>query len=522
MAVGTGGEGRGWRRWALALLSGALLASAFPPLDWWPVAFLGLLPLLVAAAGEPPARAAWLGFASGMAFALLSIPWVVVTMVRYGQMPVWGAGGVLLALAAYLACYPAAFTFALSRFPLPPAAFPVGAAALWTALEYLRTYALSGFPWNLLGYSQLPNLPFAQVATVTGVYGISFLLVLASAAAAAPLLPGASPRGVWGTITAAGLLIGAAHGAGLWALRGADAAAPAPLRVGVVQGNIEQALKWSPAALDLTLDTYSRLSAQAAAAGADLIVWPETAAPLLLRHDPVRLAYVRALAQSLGRPVLVGAPDRAAGEPIRLQNSAMLFGPDGRLLAKYDKMHLVPFGEYVPLKPLLFFVDKVATGIGDFVPGESRTVFGVPGGTFAASICFEVIFPAEVRAAVAGGAEFLVNITNDAWFGRSAAPAQHLRMAAFRALETRRYLARAANTGISAAVDPYGRVLRSTGLFEEAVLVEGVRPRRDLTPYVRFGDWFAAAASLAAAGWMLRAWAAERRAAGRGETGWRT
>ncbi|MBI3002839.1 MAG: apolipoprotein N-acyltransferase, partial [candidate division NC10 bacterium] len=209
------------------------------------------------------------------------------------------------------------------------------------------------------------------------------------------------------------------------------------------------------------------------------IVWPETAAPLLLRHDPVRLAYVRALAQSLGRPVLVGAPDRAAGEPIRLQNSAMLFGPDGRLLAKYDKMHLVPFGEYVPLKPLLFFVDKVATGIGDFVPGETRTIFRVPGGTFAASICFEVIFPAEVRAAVAGGAEFLVNITNDAWFGRSAAPAQHLRMAAFRALETRRYLARAANTGISAAVDPYGRVLRSTGLFSRRTCGSGIGlPRR--------------------------------------------
>ncbi|MGH7377156.1 MAG: apolipoprotein N-acyltransferase, partial [Candidatus Methylomirabilales bacterium] len=464
-----------WRRWALALLSGALLASAFPPLDWWPAAFLGLLPLLLAVAGQPPARSAWLGFASGMAFALLSIPWVVVTMVRYGQMPWWGAVAVLLALSAYLACYPAAFTFALSRFPLPPAAFPVGAAALWTALEYLRTYALSGFPWNLLGYSQLPNLAFAQVASVTGVYGVSFLLVLASAALAVPFLPGVPRRRAWAIVGAAALLVAAAHGVGAWALRGTDGAVP-PLRVGVVQGNIEQALKWTPDALDRTLDTYARLSTQAAAAGADLIVWPETAAPLLLRHDPARLHQVRALAESLGRPLLVGAPDRAAGEPVRLQNSAMLLGPDGRLLVKYDKMHLVPFGEYVPLRSVLFFVDKLATGIGDFVPGEFRTLFRLPRGTFAASICFEVIFPAEVRAAVADGAEFLVNITNDAWFGRSAAPAQHLRMAAFRALETRRYLARAANTGISALVDPYGRVLASTHLFEEAVLVRGLTP----------------------------------------------
>ncbi|MCI0370095.1 MAG: apolipoprotein N-acyltransferase [candidate division NC10 bacterium] len=502
------------------MLSGALLASAFPPLDWWPAAFVGLLPLLLATAGQPPARAAWLGFASGIAFALLSIPWIVVTMVRYGQMPWWGAVAVLLALSAYLACYPAAFTFALSRFPLPPAAFPVGAAALWTALEYLRTYALSGFPWNLLGYSQLPNLPFAQVASVTGVYGVSFLLVLATAALAVPFLPGMPRRGAWRIVGAAALLVGAAHAAGIWALRGTDTAA-APLQVGVVQGNIEQAFKWSPAALDLTLGKYARLSAEAASGGVDLVVWPETAAPLLLRQDPARLAQVRALAESLGRPLLVGAPDRAAGEPVRLLNSAILLGPDGRLLAKYDKMHLVPFGEYVPLRPLLFFVDKIATGIGEFVPGEARTMFRVPGGTFAASICFEVIFPAEVRAAVAGGAEFLVNITNDAWFGRSAAPAQHLRMAAFRALETRRYLARAANTGISAVVDPYGRVLASTPLFEEAVLVQGVIPRRDLTPYVRFGDWFAAASSLGAAGWITSAWAAGRRAARGGRMAWR-
>jgi len=503
------------------VLSGALLASAFPPLDWWPAAFVGLVPLLLATAEQPPARAAWLGFASGIAFALLSIPWVVVTMVRYGQMPWWGAAAVLLALSGYLACYPAAFTLALSRFPLPPAAFPVGAAALWTALEYLRTYALSGFPWNLLGYSQLPNLPFAQVASVTGVYGVSFLLVLASAALAVPFLPGMPRRGAWRVVSAAALLVGAVHAAGIWALRGTDRAAAA-LQVAVVQGNIEQALKWTPAALDLTLDRYARLSAQAAQAGADLIVWPETAVPLFLRHDPVRLAQVRALAESFGRPLLVGAPDRTVGEPVRHQNSAMLLGPDGRLLAKYDKMHLVPFGEYVPLKSILFFVDQFATGIGDFVPGETRTLFRLPGGTFAASICFEVIFPNEVRAAVAGGAEFLVNITNDAWFGRSAAAAQHLRMAAFRALETRRYLARAANTGISAAVDPYGRILASTRLFEETVLVQGVIPRRDLTPYVRFGDWFAAAASLGSAGWIASAWAAGRRAAKGGQTAWRS
>lgn len=516
------GRGEGsWRRWALAVLSGALLASAFPPLDWWPAAFVGLLPLLLAAAGQPPARAAWLGFASGMSFALLSIPWVVVTMVRYGQMPWWGAAAVLLALAAYLACYPAGFTFLLARFPLPPAAFPVGAAALWTALEYLRTYALSGFPWNLLGYSQLPNLPLAQVAAVTGVYGVSFLLVLTSAALAVPLLGGTPRRQVRTIVAAAALLIGASHGAGAWVLRGSEGAA-ASLRIGIVQGNIEQALKWSPSALDTTLDTYARLSARAAKGGAALIVWPETAAPLLLRHDPVRLARVRALAESLGRPLLVGAPDRAPGEPIRLQNSAMLLGSDGRLVGKYDKMHLVPFGEYVPLESVLFFVDKLATGIGDFVPGEIRTLFRLSEGTFATSICFEVIFPAEVRAAVAEGAEFLVNITNDAWFGRSAAPAQHLRMAAFRALETRRYLVRSANTGISAVVDPYGRVLAATALFEEAVLVRAVAPRRDRTPYVRFGDWFAAAASLGAVGWVASAWAAERRLAGRERKRWQS
>ena len=510
-------------RGGLAALSGVLLALSFPRFDLAPLAFVALIPLLVGLDGVPALQGTYLGIIAGAVFSLMSIPWVVRTMTAYGGLPLPVGVLLLVALSLYLALYVGVFAFGVTRLsPEGGLGYLVGAATLWVGLEYLRTFLLTGFPWNLLGYTQYRSLSIIQVASITGVYGVSFLLVLVNAAVAlACLHVRRSARQALMPVLGVGVLLIGTVVFGM----GRRVSAEIPLReirVSVVQGNIEQALKWTPAALDLTLDRYARLSAQAAQAGAELIVWPETAVPLFLRHDPARLAQVRALAESLGRPLLVGAPDRTVGGPVRLQNSAMLLGPDGRLLAKYDKMHLVPFGEYVPLKSILFFVDKLATGIGDFVPGETQTLFRLPGGTFAASICFEVIFPNEVRAAVAGGAEFLVNITNDAWFGRSAAAAQHLRMAAFRALETRRYLARAANTGISAAVDPYGRILASTPLFEEAVLVQGVIPRRDLTPYVRFGDWFAAASSLGAAGWITSAWGAGRRAARRGQTAWRS
>ncbi len=271
----------------------------------------------------------------------------------------------------------------------------------------------------------------------------------------------------------------------LWPLPGAKKPS---LQVALVQGNIDQSVKWDPAWQGKTLSIYSELTRVAAREHPRLIVWPEAAVPFLLREDP-RRGMVAAMARDAGAYLLVGAPDWQAGQP---WNTAFLVGPEGWMLGRYDKRHLVPFGEYVPLRQALFFVNPLAGGaIGEFASGREATVFSPPIGRFGVVICYEAIFPHEVRDFFLGGADFLVNITNDAWFGRSAAPVQHLAMAAFRAVENRAYLVRAANTGISAIVAPDGRIVRASGLFTTAVVSGAIAPRTEGSLYTRYGDLFA-------------------------------
>jgi apolipoprotein N-acyltransferase len=217
-----------------------------------------------------------------------------------------------------------------------------------------------------------------------------------------------------------------------------------------------------------------------------LIVWPETAVPFILRREPELSPRVGRYVAETGVPMLIGSPD--AGADGRLYNTAFLVGTDGGILGRYDKRHLVPFGEYVPLQRVFFFLDKLVTGIGDFGRGRKATVFGGAGPAFSVMICYEVIFPAEVREFVRAGATYLVNITNDAWFGRSGAPTQHLAMAVMRAVENGSYLVRAANTGISAIIAPTGEILARTEIFTEAAFVGTIHARQTETPYTQYGD----------------------------------
>ena len=461
-------------RWLLAALSGALLALAFPgsgDQSW--LAFAALVPLLVAVEGRGWRQAGALGFLSGLIFWLAAIPWVAPTMIHYGDLPWPLAGVIFLALAGYLALYTTAFAALLARTsPRSSAAYVTVAASLWVALEFLRTYLFTGFPWNLLGYSQYRNLPLVQVAAVTGVYGVSFAVAAVNAGLAGFVHPQHGRKDRLGGIGVAAAVVGLAVGSG-WLLSPAREEKPA-IPVALVQGNIDQGVKWDPAYQETTLEVYRRLTLAAARGGAQLIVWPETAMPFFLREDP-SWREVENLARVTGAHLLVGALDRSLGEP---RNSAFLIGPDGQVRGRYDKRHLVPFGEYVPLQPLLFFVNVIAGGaIGAFAPGAEATTFSTPAGRVAVVICYEAIFPAEVREFFRGGADVLVNITNDAWFGRSAAPVQHLAMAAFRAVENRAYLVRAANSGISAVVAPDGRIVQASGFFTREVLSGTVAPR---------------------------------------------
>lgn len=471
----------------LAALSGGLLVLAFPKADLWAVAFVALIPLLIALRGAGWRRAALLGFIAGFVFFVGTLYWIAPTVVRYGGLPWGAASGILLLLAGYLALYFAGFGACMAVLRHSGVAFVLSTAGLWVTFELLRSHLFTGFPWNLLGYSQYRNLPLIQIAVLTGVYGVSFVVASVNAAIADTLLSRDGwPRRV-GSLATAGLLTGGAPVYG-WIDR--PQIGPPAIRVALLQGNISQEIKWNPDFQDETLQVYRHLTLAQADFRPDLIVWPETAVPFLLRLDP-RGFTVEGLATEIGTPLLVGAPDRDGGSLPRYTVSAFLIAPENGISRKYDKIHLVPFGEYVPLRNALFFVNKLARGaIGDFTPGTEFTVFSIPAGRFGVTISYEVYFPHEVRRFIHNGAEFLVNITNDAWYGRSAAPYQHIAMVVFRAVETRRYLVRAANTGISSVVAPDGRIVASSGLFERTALRATIAANAVLTPYARYGDIF--------------------------------
>ena len=486
----------------LAALSGVGLYLSFPPLGLWPLAFVALVPLLVALDRAPRRLAFWLGTLAGMVFYPLNLSWVTHAMAVYGGLS-WGLSVLLLfLLSLYLALYVGAFSAGWVWLrPASGLGRVLFAASLWVALEFLRTYLLTGFPWAFLAYTQAQALPLVQIVSVTGMYGVSFLVVLVNATVALALSERRLRPVLAPALTAClVLIVTLAYGVRALSLPERSGG----LSVAVLQGNIDQGVKWDPAFGRATIETYERLTREAARAGAALIVWPEAAIPLLLRREPEALARVTRLASETKRFLLVGSPDL---EDRRFYNSAFLISPDGVLVQRYDKIHLVPFGEYVPFRPLLGFAEKLASGaIGDFAPGREPTVFRLPKGSFGVTISYEVYFPAEVRRLFRRGAGFLVNITNDAWYGRSAAPTQHLAMTVFRAVEHGAFLVRSANTGISAIIDPRGRVQGRSAIFTEAILLGEIQGRGEKTIYTRVGDLFAWVAAAGSAGGVLWRW----------------
>jgi apolipoprotein N-acyltransferase len=261
--------------------------------------------------------------------------------------------------------------------------------------------------------------------------------------------------------------------------------------VGVVQGNFSQDMKWDPAMEGPIVARYLRLTAEAASRGATFVLWPESAVPFYFQASPVKAAPIREAARRLRVSLLIGGDEMEtapAGAAVRLYNSAFLIRPNGEVAATYRKVHLVPFGEYVPLESLLAFAKPLVQAVSSFSPGQRAVVFDVDGGRSSTAICYEVVYPSLMRRFVLGGSELLTTITNDAWFGRSSAAYQHFEQASLRAVEEGRYLVRAANTGVSGVVDPYGRVLDRTALFETSVFVREVRFLRERTIYARFGD----------------------------------
>ncbi len=440
-------------------------------------------------------------------------------MVVYGNLPTWVAIPVNASLIATLALFPALFAIVVRRLVMAFGPRAVMAAPLvWVATELGRTYVFGGFPWVLLGYSQASVLPIAQFASIFGVYGISGLVAsVSSGLAVVVLADGPAKAGhpvrsgrhsqKYGPVAVAVMLVVIVA---VWGSHRASVAewtkAGDPVRVGLLQGNVDQGEKWNASRASSIFADYVKMTDQAIAQGAELVIWPESSTPFRLESDDQadRLAagQLRGIAAEKHVAMLIGSEQiepGAPGTPGKYYNAAFLIQADGSTGGVYRKMHLVPFGEYVPMQSLFFFAGHLVEAVSDFSPGTSIVLLPLGGHLVSTAICYEVVYPDFVRQFVRNGSELLTTITNDAWFGDSSAPYPALRAGrSMRAIEGNgRYLVLSANTGISGIVDPYGHVLTQSGLFQPAVIVGTARLLKTVTFYTRYGDVFAYAAVVA-------------------------
>jgi apolipoprotein N-acyltransferase len=482
----------------LALLSGFMLTASFAPSPFYFLAWFALVPLLKSLENEPPAAALGLGFAAGLTHYLTLIYWVIIVMGHYGHLPLPVSVGILILFSLYLAIYPALFAWGYS---LIGRSFlgSLKTAALWVALEYVRANILTGFPWCLLGHTQYMNLEAIQVADLVGAYGTSFVIVLSSTLIYGLLLERNLDR--WKREAPVVLLtLAVVLGYGFY--RMSDSRPPrATLKIAIAQGNIDQSIKWNPAYQEKTVQIYRTLTLQSRSFGPDLVVWPETAVPLFFQDGEPLARSVLNTAREAGTYIIFGSPAyRREKGSVSFFNRAYLASPNGEIIGSYDKVHLVPFGEYVPMKRFLPFVQRLVVAAGDFLPGDKVAPLKFPKAAAGVLICFESIFPELGRELTENGATLLVNLTNDAWYGMSSAPFQHFSMAVFRAVENRRPVIRAANTGISAFILPNGKILEQSDLFKEALLTREIPlPDPGLTLYTRWGDFFAIALTIISA-----------------------
>ena len=471
-------------------LSGAALVLCFPRSEIDLLAWFALVPLLFHVSRVTPRRAMVAGASLGLVFHLGNLYWVSQVMVQYGGgISRATSVAILLALVAYLSLYTAAFAgLAAGACARGGTGALLATPFFWVGLEYFRQYPFGGFPWCLLGYSQVSAPSIAQLASLVGVYGLSFLIVLVNALIVYWLARPGWRKAVTAAIPVV-ILLAAVIAFGRFQL--AAAVPPPSFPVAAIQGNVLQEHKWDPGWAADIFARHLALSSQATEKGARLIVWPESSTPFHFDGSPEASARMRGFVEEHDVFLLFGSddyestPDRPGD--YRAFNGVKLLDPAGEVRLRYHKIYLVPFGEFVPLRSLLRFAQPLVQSVSDFSPGTDVLVADVDGEAIGAFICYEAIYSSLVRRFVEQGASLLVNVTNDAWFGRSAAPYQHLSMARLRAIETRRYLVRAANTGISALVDPYGRVVASGDLFVPQVIAGRVGFRHERTFYVRAG-----------------------------------
>ncbi|HEY1026145.1 MAG TPA: apolipoprotein N-acyltransferase [Pseudomonas sp.] len=492
----------GWPGHLVALVAGAIAPLAFAPFDIWPLAVLSIALLYFGLRELRPGQAALRGWCYGFGLFAAGTSWVYVSIHDYGAASPALAGLLTLGFVAGLGLFFALMTALWARWirrSEAPLADSLAFAALWLAQEVFRGWFLTGFPWLYAGYSQLSG-PLAGLAPVGGVWLISFVLALAAALIVnLNQLRPHKPR----YIAAIVLLVGP------WALGLAlqdhdwTQATGEPLKVAAVQGNVEQNMKWDPAQLNAQLALYRDLSFSAKPV--DILVWPETAIPVLKDMAQGYIGVMDRFARDRQSALITGVPVRqgnAAGE-VRYYNAITSFG-DGQ--GTYLKQKLVPFGEYVPLQDLLRgLIAFFDLPMSDFARGPAdQPPLLAKGYRIAPFICYEVVYP-EFAANLAADSDILLTVSNDAWFGTSIGPLQHLQMAQMRALEAGRWMIRATNNGVTVTIDPHGRVQQWLPQFQQAVLYGEVVPMQGLTPYLQWRIWPLAILCGLILGWALLA-----------------
>ena len=474
----------------LAIVSGVLLVLGFQPFDIYILPWIAVVPLLIALRGKSLLPSFLLGLLTGFTWFMGTIYWVFHSMYFYGNIPAVISSLMLVLLCLYLGSYVGLFSMlfnSVSKDSKLPALLIV--PLLWVSLEFMRTYMLTGYPWALLAYSQYKFLTIIQIADITGVYGVSFLiaalngLIFDLTCRENKLRPVAT-----GIVFAVIMAVTLFYGAG----KLAEGEEGPEFKVSVIQGNIPQDKKWDARFQKEVIDTYKRLTLEALPEGPDMIVWPETAVPFVFGYNEDLTEEILSFQKGLETHLLFGSIllNRTKPGESNYTNSAVLLSPQGDVASVYDKMHLVPYGEYVPFRDLIPFAKRLTAGIGDFYPGEEHLVMKTPFAKIGNLICYEIIFPGQVRSFVENGADVLVTITNDAWFGRTSAPYQHFAIAVFRAIENRVPVIRSANTGISGFIDSKGRISNTSDIFVEAVVNEKVIAGKRRSIYTEYGDIF--------------------------------
>ena len=473
----------------LAVLSGLLLLLSFPKYGSGWFAWIALIPLFFALRKAASITQGFiLGFITGIVSYIGIIYWIAFVIINYGYLPLYLGIILMLLLACYLSVYIALFAGGIVYIRGEISLY-LAAPVLWVCFEYCKSILLTGFPWENLGYSQYLNFYLVQFADIAGVFGLSFLIVIVNATIFEVINKRSKREYV--LAVAVFLILSGIYIYGICRVDQVNKVMQNAqgMEVSLIQGNIDQSIKWNENYQRETLNIYEQLSLKNAPAKGSLIIWPETAAPFIFQDVNNLHDQITNLSLATKSWLLFGSVSflqKKDGNDYF--NSAYLLSPSGEIKGKYDKVHLVPYGEYVPLRNVFPFIKKLTAGIGDFGTGAGYYPLSLGDKKIGILICYEAILPFAARMYKQRSAELLVNITNDAWFGTTSAPFQHFSMAILRAVETRLYLVRAANTGISGIIDPCGRIIAKTNIFQENALKGYIKFIKIPTFYAEYGD----------------------------------